>query len=323
MKKLRITAFLLIFSILIGLFSLSLSEEKTKKSIRFGIMKGATGVGAAGLLRDKRLEEMNLSAEISIFPNPEAILTAFARQELDFALMPQTLAAILFNKTKNIRLLSTNSLNVLYVAENGDSIREFKDLSEKSIASSGKGATPDIVLEYLIKQNGMTDKKPKIEYFAEASELAGVLIGKKADIAVIPEPILTSVLKKSRDTRLALDLGEEWAKINPSARLISSVLVANADFIEQNKAVCDGIIELHKRSIALANENPERTGEICEEMGILKKAVIAGAIPRLGLEFHEGEDMKRLVSEYIKIIFEANPKALGERLPEDSFYYAK
>jgi len=67
--------------------------------------------------------------------------------------VPTNLAAVLHSKTDgNIQLIAINTLGVLYVLENGNSIQSIADLEGKTISTVGQGATPEYALNYLLKQ---------------------------------------------------------------------------------------------------------------------------------------------------------------------------
>ena len=55
--------------------------------------------------------------------------------ELDIAAVPTNLAATLYNKAGSIRLLALNTLGVLHILENGDTVHSMADLAGKTIYS--------------------------------------------------------------------------------------------------------------------------------------------------------------------------------------------
>ena len=57
--------------------------------------------------------------------------------------------------------------------------------------------------------------------------------------------------------------------------------------------------------------------------GIIPKAPIAKkAIPQSYITFIAGDDMKGLTKDNLQVLFDANPKSVGGKLPADDFYYA-
>ena len=62
--------------------------------------------------------------------------------ELDIAAVPTNLAATLYNKAGSIRLLALNTLGVLHILENGDTVHSMADLGGKTIYSINQAPTP-------------------------------------------------------------------------------------------------------------------------------------------------------------------------------------
>ena len=56
-------------------------------------------------------------------------------------------------------MLAVNTLGVLYIVESGDSIGSVEDLRGKTIYASGKGATPEYALNYILTENGIDPEK--------------------------------------------------------------------------------------------------------------------------------------------------------------------
>lgn len=71
------------------------------------------------------------------------------------------MAATLYGKTegKLLKMLAVNTLGVLYIMENGDSIQSAADLRGKTIYTTGQGANPEYVLKYVLEKNGIDRKR--------------------------------------------------------------------------------------------------------------------------------------------------------------------
>ena len=54
---------------------------------------------------------------------------------------------------------------------------------------------------------------------------------------------------------------------------------------------------------------------ILENEGIAKKA-----LPACNITAITGEEMKKALSGYLNVLYEADPKAVGGKLPDDAFY---
>ncbi len=58
-----------------------------------------------------------------------------------------------------------------------------------------------------------------------------------------------------------------------------------------------------------------------EQYGIFPKAKVAEkAIPKCNMVYMDGDMMKDSVSEFLNVLFTANPKSVGGKMPADEFY---
>lgn len=78
-------------------------------------------------------------------------------------------------------MLAVNTLGVLHILENGDTIQTAADLKGKTIYSTGQGANPEYVLRHILQKNGIDpDQDVKIEFVQENEELAALMDSGKA-----------------------------------------------------------------------------------------------------------------------------------------------
>ena len=90
---------------------------------------------------------------------------------------------------------------MLYIVELGNDINSVADLKGKTIYSTGKGATPEYTLRYLLTMAGIDpDADVTIEYKSEATEVAALMSAAAEDenvIAMLPQPYVTAVTRRS------------------------------------------------------------------------------------------------------------------------------
>ena len=122
--------------------STSEAEPMLPESIKVAALKGPTAMGLTKLMDDD--EKNNLPYEFTIAGAADEITPLIAQGKVDFACVPANLGAVLYKKTEGkISALAVNTLGVLYICENGDTVKSVADLKGKTIYSSGKGATPE------------------------------------------------------------------------------------------------------------------------------------------------------------------------------------
>ena len=66
------------------------------------------------------------------------------------AAVPSTRQQLLQQTEGGVVVAAVNTLGTLYLLENGDTINSVADLAGKTINSSGQGAVPEYVLNYIL-----------------------------------------------------------------------------------------------------------------------------------------------------------------------------
>ena len=73
-----------------------------------------------------------------------------------------------------------------------------------------------------------------------------------------------------------------------------------------------------------ANDDLDGTAALCEEVGVVAKAVIAKkALPKCNIVYRIGDEMKADVNAYLQVLYDASPAAVGGKLPDATFYYTE
>ena len=133
------------------------TEASGKVRMNIAALKGPTGIGLAKLITEVNagLDKAN-DYSFEMMASPDEIVSAISSGECDIAACPLNLAAVLYKKTSgSVQMLAVNTLGVLYVVENGNTIQSVADLKGKTIYSSGQGSSPEYILNYILKANGL------------------------------------------------------------------------------------------------------------------------------------------------------------------------
>ncbi len=295
-----------------------------RTKITVGGLNGPTGMGLSKLMDDQANGLTANDYTFSMSSAPDDIVGKVTSGELDIAAIPSNLAATLYQKTGGkVQLLALNTLGVLHVLENGDTIHSISDLKGKTIYATGQGTVVEYALNHILSENGIDPEKDiTIVYKSEHAELSTLVTTGDADIAVLPEPFVTTTLQKSENTRLALDLTKEWDKVESSSKLAMGVMIVSTEFAENNPEALKTFLKEYKASTEYVNANPAEAGKLIEEYGIIPSAAVAEAsIPNCNIVFVSGQEMKDQIQPLYDILFKANPKSIGGAIPDDAFYY--
>lgn len=305
--------------------SSSAALEKTGKTLRVAALKGPTAMGMVKLMEDAAAGNTANDYEFTLAGSPDEIVGSIIQGEFDIAAVPTNLAATLYNKTQGkVQLLALNTLGVLYVVEAGDTIRSIGDLAGKTVYSTGKGSTPEFALNYVLAENGLADQVA-VEYKTEHAELAALLSQGQADVALLPQPFVTTALMQNDQLRVALDLTQEWDKVSKGAGgLTMGCVIAQRSFLEENADAAAAFLAEYKASVDFVTDpqNLDTAAALVVKAGILPKEPVAkAALPQCGITFLSGEEMKKTASGFLAVLYAADPKSVGGALPDEGLYY--
>ena len=237
--------------------------------------------------------------------------------------MPANLAAVLYNKTEGeIEVLAVNTLGVIYIVENGESVQSIADLKGQTIVAAGKGSTPEYALRYLLSENGIDpDSDVTIDWKSEHSECVAALASGQATIALLPQPFVTVAQSKIEGLRMALDLNAEWDALDNGSGLITGVIVARREVVEENPAAVNEFLKEYAASVDWVNTNTADAAALIGEYGIVDAAVAEKALPYCNIVCLTGDEMQAKLSGYLQVLYDAESASVGGALPESDFYF--
>ena len=294
-------------------------------AIRVGSLKGPTSMGLVSLMDKASRGETSNVYEFTMAGKADELVGKIANGDLDIALLPANVASVLYAKTQgNIMVLDINTLGVLYVVASDDSISSMADLKGRTIYMTGKGTTPEYVMNYLLKENGLSTSDVDLQFKSEATEVASLLKQDSSAIGVLPQPFATAACIQNPDLKTVLDLTEQWNMLNKDtgSMLVTGVTLVRSDFLRENRSPVADFIKDHEASTLFATEHAEDASRLIAEQGIVEKAPIAQkALPYCNIVCLTGQEMKDALSGYLSTLHEQDPKSIGGQMPGDDFYY--
>ena len=301
------------------------SKNSDNTSVRVGSLKGPTSMGLAQLMDRAEKGETENDYTFTMAGKADELVGSVANGDLDIVLVPANVASILYTKTQgNVNVIDINTLGVLYVVASDDSISSMEDLKGKTLYMTGKGTTPEYVMNYLLSENGLTDGDVTLEFKSEAAEVASVLKEDPSAVGVLPQPFATAACIQNEALKPVLDLTEQWNLLNKEngSQLVTGVTIVRSDFLKEHEAAVKLFIEDHKASAAYTSEHLDEAAEMVAALGIVEKAPVAKkAMPACNIVCITGDEMKSALSGYLSVLEAADAKSVGGQLPADDFYY--
>ena len=265
----------------------------------------------------------NITLECSIEKTTDLLLSELMKGEADLAIVPSNLALQADKKDLGYKVAATIGWGSLYLVST-EEISNISELEGCEVYNTGKGLTPDIVFKNILSKNNVNEENIDFSYVGAASELAPLLISGQAKYAVVPEPVLSTVMAKNSDIKIILSLNDEWIKANNVENgYPQSTLLIKEEFYNKIKDtnVYDKLIEAFNESEKWVIDNPQLAAEKCEELGItVNKDVINESIKNSNLKFTKIEDSKEEYETYFSTIDTDNK---GENYEYDSIFIKK
>jgi len=311
MKKLA----LIVLSILFVLSAFACSKTQPAEKVRVAALAGPTGMGLAYMMQD-----MQDRYTVELFTAPDQVTAKIVNGEIDIAAVPINLASALYNKTEGkISVIAINTLGVLYLLENGNTISSISDLAGKTIYATGQGSTPEYVLNYLLAANDLSDSVT-VEYIADNTELIAKLADGSVQIALLPEPHVSVAMAQNENVRVALKVNDLWSEKNDT-QLVQGVYVVRNEYLAAHKDLVDAFLNDAKESAEKVTTEEDAAAVVVAQGIIPKEPIAKRAIPNCNITLVKGSEMKSNVETMLKVLFDANPKSVGGKMPADDFYY--
>ena len=322
MKK--IIALLFVSIITISLFSCTFPSNNSTDgtvNINIGVMAGPTGMGMAKLMNDNTDENAKYSFEV--FSDPQVAMPELINKSLDMLCLPTNAAANLFNKNSSVSVIAINTLGSLYLlTDENTTVNSIHDLEGKTIYTSVASSTTVPILSTILSKNGVN---ATIEVEENHDALVARVVKNEVAIAVLPEPKVSATLKQNSKYKIALNISEEWDKVSDNSLTMGCIVVRN-EFLNTNENAVKTFLNDYKNSIEYISnpQNLDSAAEMIVNANVLPALPIAkSALTNLSgsIVFIDGSAMKEALVDFYSVLLESMPEAIGNKLPDDSFYY--
>jgi len=304
----------------------SINETVNHPVVRVGTLKGPTGMGMVRLMEQSEKGETALDYTFEILDSPDELVSKIISGEVDVAAVPTNVALLLYNKTEGkVMVAAVNTLGVLSLLENGNEIQDISDLKDKTVYVSGKGASPDFILQFLLKQAGLViNQDVELAYNLQHADLAAAMVEGDVAIGLLPQPHVTSAMMKNPELRIAMDMTKVWEEANVGNQLAMGVLVTQTAFAKTKKETLNLFLEEYKDSVKYVNDNVKEAAILVEATGILPNAAIAEkAIPLSNIVYIDVNEARPFLDAYFEVLYDFEPNSIGGKLADDAFYYEK
>ena len=296
------------------------SGASSATAVRVASLKGPTTMGLVSLMDKAAKGTTAQPYSFTVAGTPDAVSGPLVAGQYDIALVPVNLAAVLYNKTAGAVLLAAvNTLGVLYIVTGDPAVTSLADLAGKTVLNSGKGTTPQFVLDEVLTSANVADVN--VDYRSQPTEEASVLAATPTTIAVLPEPYVTAAIAANPAVHIVADLNDAWQQAT-GVPLVTGCVAVRTAFADVNPGAVATFMREYAASVSFVNDNPADAAPLIVAQGLAPdNAVAQAAIPRAHIVDLTGPDAKAAVGAYLNVLYAADATSVGGSIPDDSFYY--
>ena len=300
------------------------NHDISETGIKVAVLNGPSALSIIKMMDDGRLDYHNLPVDFIIRNEPSQIKSLMFRNEVDFAFLPSTMAAVLYNNGIDYQLVSVPLWGSMYLVGTLDSIRTLSGLKGSTVCQMGRGVVPDIVFRYILSANHLVpDEDVMISYnFPSHVELANAVRAGVAPLGILSEPQVSLILKQNGKARVILDLAKEWDKVTgDSIPFAQTMVVVKRSLAEDHPDVVTNFIKEFNNNIDWIKSHPNEAGGLMVHHKLLPDSAAAVAsIPRCNLGYSNGPELKKQVLSFYRILFDLNKDVLGGKVPDENFF---
>ena len=289
--------------------------------IKIGVLDGPTAISMIRLM-DKPIQISGKRLEIVVKNDPQQIQALMMQHKLDFAVLPTVMAANLYNRGVNYRMLACPVWGTLYIVSNKKGIKSFEDLSGHTVSVFVQGATPDILLQREIKRKGILNVN--YDYSRSGNqEVAQALIQNQAEIAVVSEPLVSMLLTKYKHMHIVERLEcEEFFRNSDVDIFVQSAFVVSNRFINRHYELIPEVSNAYALSCNFINEQPKEAARMLVAKGMMPDEQTAlTALPLCNIRYVSAFAIERETHRYLQIFHEFNPETTSGNTKVKDFIY--
>jgi NitT/TauT family transport system substrate-binding protein len=219
-----------------------------------------------------------------------------------------------------VQLAVIDTLGIFYLLSGDPAITSLDDVSGRTVLSMAKGTTPQLVFDTVLAGTGLADDVT-VDYRSQPPEVATLLTTTPTDIAVLPEPYVTSVMEANPSIHIVDDLNTSWQQVTGSP-LVTDCVAIRTQFAEQHPQAVATFLQEYAASVAFLNEHPDQAAPLIVNLGIAPDADVAQkAIPRANVVDMTGADAKKAATDYLNVLLANDPTSVGGAIPGADFFF--
>ncbi|MEM9033602.1 MAG: hypothetical protein AAGA99_00970 [Actinomycetota bacterium] len=286
--------------------------------VPFGVVQLAA---LGGLSTDAELAAVATVEELPITA-PDQLRTGFVAGDLDVAIVPTNIAATLFTRGVDVRILSIVDAQLLQVL--GPAGSSWSDLAGAVVDIPFPGDIADLVFSDLASRNGVDLASVDVRYGTALPDLVGAAASGNVTFAVLPEHFATAAVGQAmangHDLAPIIDLQVAWGDATGGDRLPQVALIATGAVVDEHPAVIEALRSSVASSISTVTSDTEAAATTLADATGLPMPLLSALLPQLDLATRSSVEARADLDLLFAGLVELTPEAVGGALPDDTLF---
>ena len=303
------------------------NAEKLKELVVYTPPVGV-GVLAVDAVENGALDKFADKVTVKAWNSPDKLRAGIMDGSIDITFVPSYAGANLYNKGIKFKLVNIVTGGLLNIISTDTTIKSIEDLKGKTIVVPFKNDMPDLVLRTLFKKSGLTiGKDVNVEYVATPTVAVKMALAGKAKTILLPEIAGTKVSlvakkKKGIEFKFAVDIQKEWGRLMGGKPYIPQAGIAVREtFLEKNPELVRALHDALSSSADRLQSDKKLLMKRTEKLWPKSGPIFAKSISRWNLDVKTSMAVKPELEKFYSELKNLNPKIIGGKLPDNSFYY--
>ena len=314
------------------LFSPVVAQEKIKKLTLAGPFASVSNP-LIHMVETGALSDIAETVEFKVWKNPDQLRALALGKEADFIAMPSNVAANLYNRGVDLKLVNISVWGILWMVSREDALTTLTDFKGKEIAMPFRADMPDIIFKQLAEEQGLDVKKDfNLRYVSNPLDAMKLLITRRVDHALLAEPAISMALRKTKsfpvnvvapDLYRSVNLQEEWGRLlKRESKIPQAGMVVMGELL-QNPTIVSRLQKEYAKSLKWSVDNPDEAGDlVAKYIDMLKPKAVADSIRISSFAALPAADIRDELEFFYKRLLRDNKDLVGGQLPDDDFYFS-
>ncbi|PLY09486.1 MAG: ABC transporter substrate-binding protein [Arcobacter sp.] len=321
-----------LLSVLVMAVFLFSSEIKEQITIKVAGPFASVSHPIIHMAQNQSLKDLGINIEFVLWKNPDELRALILSKDINFIAIPTNVAANLYNKGIDIKLLNVSIWGILGMISRDPTLKTLKDFKGKEIVVPFRADMPDIIFKELIKKSGLDSQKDfNLRYVSSPIDAMQMLILRRVDHALLAEPAISIALRKTKsfplsvvapDLYRSVDLQKEWGKLFVTKAKLPQAGIAYIGDTKGKEELINRFLQEYSKSLVWYKENPvEASKLIVKELPMLEEKGLADSISHILFENIKALDAKDDLDFFFNILKKNDPKSIGGEIPNSNLYY--